>query len=153
MPEAPRTFIYCAVICVISQLGGVGGQTHGLIRRDPSPARGLSYSRPCGNRQAVTPLSQTGETSLMRSDCSSRLHFSFTRRGRCGSPLTLAESFVQFPSLGFDSAMQIDSGGREESRENHGVVHKQTGHLHRRDVYKPCKYSLEEKKGRKVAGA
>lgn len=124
---------------------------HGLIRRDPSHARSPSYSRPCGNREAVTPLSQTGEKSLMWSDCSSCLHFSFARRGRCGSPLTLAQSFVQFPSLGFHSAMQIDSGGRDESRENHGVMHKQTGHLHRRDVYKPCKYSLE-KKGEKGCG-
>lgn len=46
--------------------------------------------------------------------------------------------------------MQIDSGGREESTENHGVMHKQTGHLHGRDIYKPCKL-FQKKKGKRVA--
>lgn len=47
--------------------------------------------------------------------------------------------------------MQIDSGGREESTENHGVMHKQTGHLHGRDIYKPCKlFQKKREKGLRV---
>lgn len=120
-----------------------------LIRPDPSHARTLSYSGRFGNRQAVTSLSQTGEMSLMWSDCSLCRHFSFTRRRWCGSS-DIGRIICSIPQPRSRFCNANWQQRREESTKNTGLCTNRTGHLHWGDICKPHKYSYEMEKGLRV---